>query len=49
VSYGNSGIMTFIVNHRGIVFEKDLGEATPTAVAAMTVVDPDEGWYPTGD
>jgi hypothetical protein len=49
VSYGNSGIMTFIVNHRGIVFEKDLGEATPTAATAMTVVDPDEGWGPTGD
>jgi hypothetical protein len=48
-SYGNSGIMTFVVNHWGMVFEKDLGEETPTAVEAITVFDPDETWNPTGD
>ena len=48
-SYGNSGIMTFVVNHWGMVFEKDLGEETPTAVEAITVFDTDESWHPTGD
>ena len=48
-SYGNSGIMTFVVNHWGMVFEKDLGEETPNAVEAITVFDPDETWTPTGD
>ena len=28
--YGDSGIKTFIVNHRGVVYEKDLGPATET-------------------
>ena len=31
VSYGNSGVMTFLVNHQGVVFEKDLGPDTATA------------------
>jgi len=48
-SYGNSGVMTFQVNARGIVFEKDLGADTPNAVKAITVYDPDQSWNPTGD
>jgi hypothetical protein len=48
-SYGNSGIMTFQVNQWGMVFQKDLGEETPTAVEAITVFDPDQTWEPTGD
>jgi hypothetical protein len=46
--YGNSGVMTFLVNHRGIVFEKDLGAETEAAVAAIQTFDP-EGWEPTAD
>jgi hypothetical protein len=48
-SYGNSGIMTFIVNQRGIVYQKDLGNDTPVLVEAITAFDPDESWQPTGD
>ena len=43
-SYGTSGIMTFLVNHDGVVFEKDLGKATEAVVKAMTSFDPDETW-----
>jgi hypothetical protein len=42
--YGVSGVMTFIVNHDGVVFQKDLGEGTDTAVAAMDAYDPDSSW-----
>ncbi len=48
-TYGVSGIMTFQVNHRGIVFEKDLGSDTEARVAALTVYDPDRTWGPTPD
>jgi hypothetical protein len=43
-SYGTSGIMTFLVNHDGVVFEKDLGKATEAVVKAMTSFDPDKTW-----
>jgi len=42
--YGASGVMTFIVNQDGVVFQKDLGEGTDTAVAAMDAYDPDSTW-----
>jgi hypothetical protein len=42
--YGASGVMTFIVNHDGVVFQKDLGEGTDTAVAAIDAYDPDSTW-----
>jgi len=41
--YGASGIMTFIVNQEGIVYEKDFGEDTAQA-AALSVFDPDNTW-----
>ncbi len=47
--YGNSGIMTFITNHRGLVWQKDLGAETETLAAAMDAYDPDSSWTPTGD
>jgi len=47
--YGNSGVMTFITNHRGLVYEKDLGAESEQAVAAIQVYDPDASWTPTGD
>jgi hypothetical protein len=43
-TYGVSGVKTFIVNHDGVVYEKDLGAATPTAAAAMTVYNLDKTW-----
>jgi hypothetical protein len=42
--YGNSGIMTFIVNHDGVVYQKDLGLKTEQAVKKMNVFDPDSNW-----
>lgn len=42
--YGASGIMTFIVNHNGIVFQQDLGENSATLAAAMGIFNPDPGW-----
>ena len=48
-TYGNSGVMTFVINQRGIVFQKDLGADTGQAVAAITSFDPDDSWMPTGD
>ena len=44
VDYGNSGVMTFIVNQQGIVYEKDLGDDTATAAGRMTSYDPDSSW-----
>jgi Protein of unknown function (DUF2950) len=46
---GNSGVMTFQVNQQGIVFQKDLGAETETAVAKIDAYDPDDTWDPTGD
>jgi len=44
--HGNSGVMTFIVNHDGLVYQKDLGEKTEEQAKAMTLYDPDETWIP---
>jgi hypothetical protein len=42
--YGTSGIMTFVVNHDGVVYEKDLGKKTEAAAQALTSFDPDQTW-----
>ena len=42
--YGNSGVMTFIVNHNGTVYEKDLGQRTAQVAAGMTAYNPDDTW-----
>lgn len=42
--YQVSGVMTFIVNQDGVVFQKDLGEGTEAAVAAMDTFDHDSSW-----
>ena len=42
--YGNSGVMTFIVNQDGVVYEKDLGKETEKIARAMKKFDPDETW-----
>jgi hypothetical protein len=39
-----SGVMTFIVNQQGIVYQKDLGDQTDTIVAKMAKYDPDSSW-----
>ena len=47
--YGNSGIMTFAINHRGLVFEKDFGLESAQMVEAIDSYDPDSTWSPTED
>jgi Protein of unknown function (DUF2950) len=42
--YGNSGVMTFVVNHRGTVYQKDLGELTEAIAKRMKAFDPDQTW-----
>ena len=42
--YGSSGVMTFIVNQDGVVFQKDLGEDTATVVESIQKFDPDATW-----
>jgi hypothetical protein len=46
-SYGDSGVMTFIVNGAGKIFEKDLGKNSTTIAEQMTTFDPGPGWKPT--
>jgi len=45
--YENSGVMTFIVNHEGVVYQRDLGPDTATRARAITRFDPGPGWTPT--
>jgi hypothetical protein len=42
--YGNSGIMTFIINNDGDIYEKDLGNGTAQIAARMTSFNPDHTW-----
>ena len=47
--YGNSGLMTFLVNHQGIIYEKDLGRRTTEIALGMTSFDPDPTWRRVND
>jgi hypothetical protein len=42
--YGNSGVMTFMVNQEGVVYEKDLGKNTKRVAEAMKIFDPEKTW-----
>jgi hypothetical protein len=42
--YGASGIMTFMVNHEGIVYQKNLGPVTESAAQRIKLFDPDKTW-----
>lgn len=44
VEYGRTGVATFLLNHNGKIFERDLGEGTDNQVRAMTTFDPDRNW-----
>src|SRR5580704_1790568 len=44
VEYRVSGVMTFIINQNGVVYQKDLGEKTSEAAAAITEYNPDSTW-----
>ena len=43
-SYGNSGVMTFMISHAGILYQKDLGPDSRRIAAGMKIFDPDESW-----
>jgi hypothetical protein len=47
--YANSGVMTFIVNQNGKVYQKDLGEKTEVGAAAIQDYDPDSSWAEAGE
>lgn len=47
--YRNSGVMTFIVNHAGTVFQKDLGSDTAKLAKQMTSYNPDRSWQKISD
>lgn len=42
--YDSTGVMTFIVNHDGIVYQKDLGSQTDARVRTITSYNPDKSW-----
>jgi hypothetical protein len=43
-NYGVSGVMTFIVNHEGVVYEKNLGKDTAKVAQAIKLFNPDKTW-----
>ena len=44
VTYGETGVMTFIVNHAGQVYQKNLGSATERLVKQISTFNPDASW-----
>jgi hypothetical protein len=44
--YHNSGVMTFIVNQDGVVYQQDLGDQTSELAAKITAYNPDSSWQP---
>jgi hypothetical protein len=44
--YGSSGVMTFTVNDKGVVYQKDLGARTESVAAGMTAYPADSTWVP---
>lgn len=44
--YASSGVMTFIVNQDGVVYQQDLGEQTTDTASGITAYNPDSSWQP---
>jgi hypothetical protein len=42
--YGETGVMSFMVNHDGVVYQRNLGTASANVAGAMTRFDPDATW-----
>ena len=42
--YGDSGVMTFVVDRDGVVLQKDLGNSTEQLASAITEFNPDKSW-----
>jgi hypothetical protein len=47
--YGNSGVMTLMVNQEGIIYQKNLGKNTKRIAEAMKLFDPDKTWKETSE
>jgi hypothetical protein len=47
--YGVTGVQTFLVNHDGVVYQKDLGGSTTKVASAIQKYDPDKSWAKTED
>jgi hypothetical protein len=43
-AYGNTGVMTFLVNQEGVVYQKDLGSGTASAAPRISRFNPDKTW-----
>jgi hypothetical protein len=46
-TWGSSGVMTFLVNQEGVIFQKNLGPKTAATAEGMKRFDPDDSWKPT--
>lgn len=42
--YNDTGVMSFMISHEGVVFEKDLGADSDKQATAITLFDPDSSW-----
>lgn len=42
--YGTSGVASFLVDHEGVIYEKDLGQDSQTVAGAITAFNPTDGW-----
>lgn len=49
VKYGESGLLTFIVSHLGIIYEKDLGEKTAEIALNTNEYNVDDTWTPVSE
>jgi Protein of unknown function (DUF2950) len=47
--YANSGVMTFVVNQEGTIYQKNLGKNTKRRAEAIKVFDPDKTWKKTSE
>jgi hypothetical protein len=48
-TYGNTGIMTFLVDKNGVVLQKDLGDDTANVAKGITAYNPTSDWVPADD
>jgi hypothetical protein len=44
--YRSSGVMTFIVNQDGVIYQQDLGDQTGDLASKITAYNPDSSWEP---
>ena len=49
VRYRDSGVMTFVVNQDGQIYQKDLGSRTEQIASEMVEYNPDNTWQPVGE